>query len=67
MHGELDMCPFERRIIGGGGAVLLRVDRDHAKRCVEAIRRRNPPAWSLQGASYHVSERKAPRRLKAVA
>jgi hypothetical protein len=66
MHGELDMCPFDRRIVGGRGTVLLRVDRAHARRCVEAIKRRDPPAWSLQGASYEVSERK-PRRLKAVA
>jgi len=43
---ELIHNPFERRIVGPHGSVLLRLNLDHAKLSQTAIRRRTQPEWS---------------------
>lgn len=54
-HEELIFCPFERRITGPHGAVLLRRNQSHAKQCVRAIGRRNHPSWSRLRCDYEVA------------
>jgi hypothetical protein len=52
---ELTPCPFDRRIVGPHGAILLRQNHDHAKQCVTAIRRRTQPHWSQLKCDYEVA------------
>jgi len=46
MMDELIHNPFERRIVGPHGSVLLRLNLDHARRSASAIQHRVHPAWS---------------------
>ena len=55
MTDELALCPFERRIGGLQGIAVTRHNREHEKRCAEAIRRRNHPAWSRMRCDYEVA------------
>lgn len=55
MTDELNLCPFERSIIGPAGAILARHNREHEKRAAEAIRRRLHPSWSRLRCDYEVA------------
>lgn len=55
-HDELIQCPFERRNVGPQGAILLRHNRAHEKRCVSTLRYRQHPAWSQHNCGFEVSE-----------
>lgn len=59
MPGEFIACPFERRIVGYHGAILLRSNHDHAKLAATAIRRRSHPAWSRLSDDIRVELAKA--------
>jgi hypothetical protein len=56
MVTEIWLCPFERRILGNRGEVLLRRNPDHATHCAAAIRRRRHPAWSQLNSTFRVDE-----------
>lgn len=56
MPDEIMPCPFERRIIGGHGAVLLRRNKEHAAHCAKAIQRRSHPAWSRFNCDFTVKQ-----------
>jgi hypothetical protein len=56
IHDHPPLSPFERRVIGYKGAILLRRDTDHADRCRKAIARRNHPAWSQMRVEIRISE-----------
>jgi hypothetical protein len=55
VNDELNLCPFERRILGLRGTVLGRHNRQHEKHCQQAISRRDHPRWSSQRDSIRVS------------
>lgn len=56
MTDELLQTPFERRNAGPQGAILLRVNREHEKRCIVTIRFREHPAWSQHNCPYRIEE-----------
>jgi hypothetical protein len=62
MEGELNMCPFERRVVGRGGAILLRRNEAHARECRTAIRRRRHPGWSSFNCTFHVEAPSKPTK-----
>lgn len=53
MFMEIELCPFERSVVGSKGHVLVRHNREHAERATRAIRRRSHPAWSSLRDSFH--------------
>lgn len=54
MNDELILCPFERSIAGYRGTIL-RKNKPHAEQCVEAIQRRNHPAWSRFNCGFEIA------------
>ena len=51
---ELQLCPFERSIVGAQGQYLVRHNREHEQEAAKAIRRRSQPHWSRMRDSYEV-------------
>lgn len=56
MPDELTFCPFERRNVGPHGAILLRRNVSHEKKCVVTIRYRNHPLWSQHMCGFRAEE-----------
>ena len=54
MNMEILICPFERRIAGTHGHILVRHNREHEREAAKAIQRRSQPAWSRMRDSYEV-------------
>lgn len=56
MSDELPFSPFERRNVGPHGAILLRRNREHEKRCISTLRFRQHPAWSQHTCAITIEE-----------
>lgn len=57
MIDEIQLCPFERSIVGAQGHILLRRNHDHAEVAAKAIRRRSHPEWSRLGDAIRIEAR----------